>query len=240
VSRGTKLLIAGAVVLVVLLVAGGGYWFLAGRNDDAPPPVALDPTTTVPADSGAATDDDASATAADGTWQVREDGNSYVGYRIREKLAFLPSESDAVGRTTKVTGSLTVVGQDVTAAKVEADLSALTSDESRRDNAIHRTGLESDQFPDAVFELTSPIPLPTKPARGQTMSGEGAGKLTVHGVTRDVGLKLQGRWNGSTIDVAGQLPVKLSDFGIQPPRIGPVVSIADDVIIELKLVFEQT
>ena len=50
---------------------------------------------------------------------------------------------------------------------------------------------------------------------------------------------MQGRWNGSTIQVAGQLPVKMSDFQIEPPRFGPVVSIEDSLNVEFSLVFER-
>jgi hypothetical protein len=61
----------------------------------------------------------------------------------------------------------------------------------------------------------------------------------VHGVTRDVDLDLRGRWTGETIQVAGQLPVKMSDFQIEPPRFGPVVSIEDAMAVDLNLVFER-
>jgi hypothetical protein len=61
----------------------------------------------------------------------------------------------------------------------------------------------------------------------------------VHGVTRDVDLDLRGRWTGETIQVAGQLPVKMSDFQIEPPRFGPVVSIDDSMAVDINLVFER-
>ncbi|HET7519016.1 MAG TPA: YceI family protein, partial [Actinomycetes bacterium] len=69
--------------------------------------------------------------------------------------------------------------------------------------------------------------------------GEGKGRLTVHGITREVDLDLQGVWSGSTIQVAGQLPVKMTDYQIEPPRFGPVVSIEDGLAVDLKLVFER-
>jgi hypothetical protein len=51
-------------------------------------------------------------------------------------------------------------------------------------------------------------------------------------------LPLQARWDGDTIRLAGRLPVHLSDYDIQAPQFGPVVSIEDNATIELQLVFE--
>jgi polyisoprenoid-binding protein YceI len=234
-GRRGRLLAAGAAVLVLALL-GGGWLLLSARNADAPAPASLDaaPEATTATTAEAAQPD---AGTADGSWRVRADGSSFVGYRVRERLASLASASEAVGRSTQVSGTMQVAGDQVEAVKVEADLRGLTSDEGRRDNAIRRLGLESDQFPTAVFELTEPVRLDREPADGRQVTGEGKGRLTVHGVTREVTADLQGRWDGSTIQVAGRMPVRMSDFQITPPRVGPVVSIADDLTVEFRLTF---
>ena len=234
-GRTGKLVIVGVVVLV--LAQGGGYLLLASRTSDSPPPAALDPAPSTTAGQATGTTQADGAATPDGTWQVGDDGSSYVGYRVKEQLAFLDSPSEAVGRSTAVTGTMEVAGDTVEKVRIEADLTRLTSDESRRDNAIRRLGLESDQFPTAVFELTEPVRLDREPADGQQVTGEGKGRLTVHGVTREVTADLQGRWDGSTIQVAGRMPVRMSDFQITPPRVGPVVSIEDDLTVEFRLTF---
>ena len=86
-------------------------------------------------------------------------------------------------------------------------------------------GLESERYPTATLELAERSSSPHAPTQGQVVRGEGTGRLTVHGVTRDVELDLEGVWSGSTIQVAGQLPVKMTDYQIEPPRFGPVVSL---------------
>ena len=144
-----------------------------------------------------------------------------------------------MGRSTAVTGTMTVSGDTVEAARIEADLTRLTSDESRRDNAIRQRGLESERFPTAILELAGPIRLAEAPVQGQEVRGQGKGRLTVHGVTREVDLDLRGRWNGSTIQVVGQLPVRMSDYQIEAPRFGPVVSIEDSLAVDFNLVFER-
>jgi polyisoprenoid-binding protein YceI len=232
-SRTGKLVIVAVVVLVLAL--GGGYLLFVNRNSGSPPPAALDPAPTTAAGG---TQADGAATA-DGTWRVSDDGSSYVGYRVKEQLAFLSSPSEAVGRSSAVTGTMRVAGDTVEEVRIEADLTQLTSDEGRRDNAIRQRGLESARYPTATLELVEPIQLAATPVQGQEVRGEGKGRLTVHGVTREVDLDLTGRWSGSTIQVIGQLPVKMTDFQIQPPRFGPVVSIEDSLAVDFNLVFER-
>jgi polyisoprenoid-binding protein YceI len=236
-GRTGKLVIVGVVVLVLAL--GGGYLLLASRTSDSPPPAALDPAPSTTAGQATGTTQADGAATPDGTWQVGDDGSSYVGYRVKEQLAFLDSPSEAVGRSTAVTGTMEVAGDTVEKVRIEADLTRLTSDESRRDNAIRQRGLESDRYPTATLELAEPIKLATAPVQGQEVRGQGKGRLTVHGVTREVDPDLRGRWSGSTIQVVGQLPVKMSDYQIQAPRFGPVVSIEDSAAVEFSLVFER-
>jgi polyisoprenoid-binding protein YceI len=236
-GRTGRLVAVGVVVLA--LVLGGGYLLLSARNSDSPPPAALDPEPSTTAGGDTATSQPDGAATADGTWRVSDDGSSYVGYRVREQLAFLSSPNDAVGRSNAVTGTMRVLGDQVESVRIQADLTKLTSDESRRDNAIRQRGLESEQFPTAAFELTEPIQLDGPPVSGQEVGGTGRGRLTVHGVTRDVDLDLKGRWTGSAIEVAGQLPVKMSDYNIQAPRFGPVVSIEDSLAVEFRLAFAR-
>jgi polyisoprenoid-binding protein YceI len=237
-GRTGKLVVAGVVVLVLAL--GGGYLFFASRNSDAPPPAALGaaPSTTSGGATGT-TGGDGASTTPDGTWKVSGDGSSFVGYRINEELAFLNGPNQAVGRTKAVTGTMTVADDTVEQVKIQADLTQLTSDEDRRDNAIRQRGLESERFPTATLELAEPMKLASAPAEGEEVRGTGKGRLTVHGVTRDVDLSVAGRWSGSSIQVAGQLPVKLSDYQIVPPRFGPVVSIEDSAVVDFSLVFER-
>jgi polyisoprenoid-binding protein YceI len=236
-SRTGKLVIVGVVVLVLAL--GGGYLLFAARTSDSPPPAALDPAPTTASGDATGTSRADGAATADGTWRVSDDGRSFVGYRVTEQLAFLGSPNEAVGRSNAVTGTMEVAGDTVEQVRIEADLTQLTSDEGRRDNAIRQRGLESERYPTATLELAEPIQLASTPVQGQDIRGQGTGRLTVHGVTREVDLDLTGRWSGSTIQVVGQLPVKMTDYQIEPPRFGPVVSIEDSLAVEFNLVFER-
>jgi polyisoprenoid-binding protein YceI len=226
--------LAAVAAVLVLALAGGGYLLLA-RNSDAPAPASLDAATATTATTAGA--QPAATGTPDGAWRVRDDGSSFVGYRVRERLAQLSSPSEAVGRSTQVTGTMQVAGDQVEAVRVEADLRGLESDEGRRDNAIRQRGLESSRFPTAVFELAEPIRLDQEPVKGRRVSGQGTGRLTVRGITHEVTADLQGRWDGSTIQVAGSIPVRMSDFQIEPPIIGFVLSIEDRLTVEFRLNF---
>ena len=236
-GRRGRLVIAGVVVLVLAL--GGGYLLFASRTSDSPPPAALDPAPSTTAGEAAGSTRADGAGTPDGTWQVSDNGSSFVGYRVKEQLASLSAPNEAVGRSRAVTGTMEVAGDTVEKVRIEADLTQLTSDESRRDNAIRQRGLESERYPRATLELAEPIRLTSTPARDQEVRGKGRGRLTVHGVTREVDLDLRGRWSGPTIQVVGQFPVRMSDYQIEAPRFGPVVSIEDDAAVDFNLLFER-
>jgi polyisoprenoid-binding protein YceI len=220
---------------VAVLAAAAGGLVLLTRSGDDPAPVGLGGPTPAPAASTA----DGAVGSADGAWQVVTGQDTFVGYRVQEQLAFLDAPNEAVGRTGAVQGAMTVAGDRVTAARVSADLRQLRSDEDRRDNAIRRSGLESEVYPEAVFELGGPMTLSATPAPGRTVEGQAAGRLTIHGQTRDVTFPLQGRWDGATAQVAGSLQIHMPDYGITPPKLGPVQAIEDQATIEVRLTFRK-
>src|SRR4029450_12513461 len=93
-----KLVVVGMLALVVAL--GGGYLFFTSRTSDSPPPAALDPAPSTTAGQATGTTQADGAASPDGTWQVSDDGASYVGYRVREQLTFLSSPNEGGGRST--------------------------------------------------------------------------------------------------------------------------------------------
>jgi polyisoprenoid-binding protein YceI len=230
-----KRLIAAAVVVVVVL-AGGAYGVFALLTSGGAASVADTGFSPLPSTSASA----APLTGGtNGTWTLEASSGSFVGYRIREKLAMLSAPSDAVGRTTAVQGSLSIKGTDVTAVDVKADLTQLTSDESRRDDRIRTEGLESDTFPDAEFTLTSPISLGKKPAQGKVVTATAQGTLNLHGVTKDLTITVQARWSGSAIQVIATIPIAFADYGIVAPNSG-FVSVEDHGTIETSLTFTKS
>jgi polyisoprenoid-binding protein YceI len=235
-------LLLAALALVLAAAVGGGYglWYLflrpsgpAAVGDGSIPALPSPAVSSAPLASG----------GLGGTWNVDTSigsaadwSDSFVGYRVQEMLGSIGANT-AVGRTPAVSGSLTMDGTNVTAATITADLTALQSDDDRRDGQLRRQGIQTDQFPTAVFNLTSPIDLGSVPVDGQKISVTAKGTLTLHGVARDVEIPLTATLSGSTIVIQGSLPIVFADYGIEKPNSFAVLSIEDHGTMELQLFF---
>jgi polyisoprenoid-binding protein YceI len=247
-----------AVVIVLLLAVGGGAlaWVLFLKGDNVAP-LAL--PSTSPAASQVATGSDPGSASGDpslapasgaaidaaslpGTWSIAT--GSEVGYRVRERLASLSADSDAVGRTSGITGTATVTASgstlSVTAAAFTVDMTSLASDKQMRDNRLRRDGIETDSFPTSTFTLTQAVALPAEATTGAQVSVTLHGDLTLHGVTETVDIPAQARLNGSVIQVAGSLAFPFSDYGINAPNIGGFVSVEDHGTLEFLINLAKT
>jgi polyisoprenoid-binding protein YceI len=224
---------AGAVGL--LAIAGGLLFILGG---DEPATVDLDQAVAAASTAGAVRIASTASSGLEGTWTVVDGGSSFVGYRVQEELAGIGA-STAVGRTTAVAGSLTFDGDEITAVSIEADVSQLQSDQSRRDMALRQQALETGKYTDATFALTDPIALESTPAEGEMIAATATGTLTLHGVSREVAIPLQGQIAADRVVVVGSTVVAFADYGIAQPRAAAVLSVADRATLELQLVFER-
>jgi polyisoprenoid-binding protein YceI len=178
-----------------------------------------------------------------GTWTIA--AGSLAGYRVREQLAQLPAESDAVGRTDKVNGSMTLTTSDgkttLTAGTITVDTTSITSDESRRDNRLRTEGLQTDRYPTATFTITQPVEIPAAALTGTASYVTLVGDLELHGVRKSVSIPAQAQLANGTISVAGSLDFPLSDFGITAPSIGGfIVSIEDNGTLEFLVNFTRS
>ncbi len=235
--RNRNLLLAVLAVVVLAGVAAGGYglWYiLVGPSSpasvDSAPPAIPSVAVTVPA-------------LLDGTWNVNDtlgsisDGTaSFVGYRVQEQLVGVGGHT-AVGRTAKLTGSMTLTGAIVTDVQVTADLTALQSDNPQRDNQLTHQAIETNTFPSATFKITGTIDLGTLPVDGTSVTASATGELTLHGVTRTVTIALQAVRRGGVIGVTGSLPIVFSDYSIVKPNSFSVLTVDDHGIMELHLLF---
>lgn len=239
--RRTVGIIAGVVVLVLAGGAFAGWWFLV--RDDAPGEADIE-TAGETLDDGAG--DAVAQDGIDGSWAVDTSVGSFddfsgtwAGYRFREELAGIGANT-AVGRTPDVSGTMTIVGDAVTAVDVEVDVTTLKSDSGTRDAALGARGLETDRFPTARFSLTEPVALPAGVGSGAPVGAEATGELTVHGVTRPVTVTVDARLEGATAAVVGRAPVALADYDIDPPTGFSVLSVEDEGTFEFQIFFAKT
>lgn len=229
--RGTKIALLGGG-LVVAAGVGGVAWYVF--DDDAPPPVALPEAVDNPESTATTVVVD----GVDGAWVVQATASTFVGYRVDEVLAGI--NRTAVGRSPAVTGSVTASGTTIEEATFIADLTQLSSDESRRDNRIRSLGLQTDSFPEAAFRLTEPIELAAAPAVGEAFAARAVGDLTLHGVTQSVTLDLEAQLQADgTVVVIGSLPVLFADYDIDKPDVAGFVTTEDNGVLELSLVLSR-
>jgi polyisoprenoid-binding protein YceI len=146
----------------------------------------------------------------------------------------------AVGRTPDVTGTLALEGTSITGVEVSANLQALESDDDRRDGQLERQAIQTGQFPEATFRLTSPIDLGSLPADGETATATATGELLLHGVTRTVEVPIQARLSGDVVTVAGSIEIQFADYDIDRPTSFLVLSIEDHGIMEFQLHFRRS
>ena len=256
-----RLVIVAAVVVSVAAIAATYLLFFTG---DSPPPLRLSTpgstaaSTAAPAGATATTTapDGATATTAataptaaapsggglTGRWAVG--ANSTAGYRVREKLAQLPATSDAVGRTSAITGAIQLERRGaqlvvVDGARFEVDVTKLTSDQSMRDNRIRTQGLESNRFRTATFVSTGVIEFPSSAESGAAVKADVTGDLTIHGVTKRVTLPLDAQVNSGRIEVVGSHTFPFSEFGMSPPNIAGFVTVESNATLEFRLFFDK-
>jgi polyisoprenoid-binding protein YceI len=226
----------GLLVLLalVVLLGGGAAGVMLGvpdlllGSDNAPKPVGL-------ADAPGAQ----AAGTPEGNWNILRGNTTFVGYRVKEKFATVTAASDAVGRTPNVTGGMSIFGGQVVGAQINADLRGLASDKGKRDVVIRGRGLETSKYPQAAFQLTQPVKLGQLTA-GRVVTLNAVGKMTLHGVTRQVRLPLQGRWDGNTLQVAGRITIRFSDYRIQAPNLAGFVKVQPWGQMELSLVMQRS
>ena len=201
--------------------------------------------TTAPASTPAPTATPTEEPAAEATWPddptgewvVSSEGETFVGYRVNEVLAGIGAFT-AVGRTSAVTGSLAFDGAGITSVEIEADLTQLRSNDSRRDRTLESQSLETGTHPTASFSLTQPIALDAVPAEGDGITVDAVGELTLHGVTNEVTIRLEGQRTDGYVVVVGSIEILFSDYGMETPRAFIVVSIENFGLMEFQLVFE--
>ena len=239
----------------MVLFVGGPFVYINFIKEDAPARLTFeDATTSTAAGSGAtsstaSTSGSGSSTSAstaatgtptaanpiEGTWTVTD--GSQVGYRVKEVL--FGQSTEAAGRTSDVTGQLTIAGTTVEAASFTADMTTVTSDESRRDNQFNGRIMSTSEFPEATLTLTQPIDLGSVPDDLVEVTESATADLTLRGVTQPVTFDLKARRNGANIEVNGSIPITFADYGIPNPTTAGITT-EDHGELEFLIVFSTS
>lgn len=224
-----RLLLLIPVGLVVLLV-GGVLLYTKVIAADPPEKLRFSANPT----PGTAAPLEASAGSIEGKWTVASP--SQAGYRAQEIL--FGQGVTAVGRTSAVTGEITIQGTSVSTGSFTVDLTKISSDQANRDGQFQGRIMNTAQFPTSTFTLSSPISLSALPAGTNEITVQAQGQLTLKASTNDVSFPLKARRNGATLEVNGIIPVTFADYGIANPSGGPA-QVGDKGEVEILLVLAK-
>ena len=151
--------------------------------------------------------------------------HSFINFKVSH-LGF----SWLLGRFNKLSGELSFDPADPDASKISVLIDTTSLDSNHSERNIHLKGdeyLDVETYPEAKFVSTSYL--------GGEQSGTVSGKLTLHGVTKDIkfNIKKVGEgddpWGGYRAGFEGSITIKRTDFGMES-NLGPL---ANDVYLDL-------
>ncbi len=167
---------------------------------------------------------------------------SSATFRVREQLAGQELPNDAVGTTNAVSGQIilrpdgSLVAEE---SKIIVDMRQLQTDNSRRDGFIKSNTLATDQFPTAEFVPAQATGMPSPlPASGE-YTFKLTGPMTIRGVQKAVTWDVTARREGANLSATATTSLKFGDFNLVQPRVPLVLSITDDIRLEVNLVAAQ-
>lgn len=220
--KGLKLtpqLIAAAVVGLLVVLVGGGLLAIHLVEGSSPPSLTapklvgstVGPSPSASANAAPAPSPSPSpAPANDGAWRVAP--GSVAGYRVQETL--LGQGNTAVGRTSAISGSLTVSNNVLTNATFSVDMATVTSDRSARDQQFRTRIMDTAAYPTSQFVLTQPVSLG---GLGDQASLTVAGNLTLRGLTKPVTVPVTLTRTAGGVNVTGSLQITFADWSIPNP-----------------------
>ncbi len=227
--------VLGVAAVVVILAFAAPYVYIHFIEGPAPAKLELPrsaTSSTSVASRGSAT---ASSASRAGTWNAGP--GSLAGYRVQEVL--LGQNATAVGRTSKIWGSLTIVGSTVTKGTFTVDMASVVSDQSQRNAHFDGPIMDVSQYPTATLTISSPINLGATPADGVVEHYDATGALVMHGVTKTVTFTVSAERAGSEIDALADIMIPFANWNISNPSIGGFVTTADSGTLEVLLHLTQ-
>ena len=221
--------VAISIVVVVGLVYGGILLYTKVIN---PPEDKLneDDLSAIVSESSTPTPD----VGITGTWLATSE--STVGYRVKEVLGGVDTEG--VGRTNQVNGSLTIQETTLLSTVFEIDVASIKSDSSKRDSQFSGNIMDTATYPTATFRLLTPIELGSIPADDQNITATAQGELTMHGVTQQVSFDVTAKIANGIIGVLGSIDITFADYGIANPS-NAFVTTGDTGLLEFVLAFQK-
>jgi len=166
-------------------------------------------------------------------------------FRVRSGKSNATFVSDApletmVGKTSKITGSLSVDPADITKTKgsFKVPVASLRTDNDLRDEHLQGDGwLDAKKNPNIHFEITEVI-LGKKDSKELKANKDARvqvkGKFTAHGITKPVTAKGTANWSGDSLRIQADFTIKLEDHQISVPSIVRL-KVANEIAVSVDL-----
>ncbi len=167
-----------------------------------------------------------------GTYVVGE--GSEITFTVGEVLARSPARIEAVLRSTDLSGQINIDGEPST---IEVDLHSLSSDQQYRDRYVRSRMFPND--PIASFRVDSVEDLPPEFHNGDTFQRPVSGTLRLKGNDFPLTFDLEVRNDGNVLNVLGRTIFTWEELEIPVPTARSVVSIEDDIHVQILLIAEQ-
>ena len=250
-ARILKMAAAASLLASLLLLAACG-------SEPDPTSTSPPPTATSPAPTAAATDEqEATATSQPPTATAEQalteqpptepaaaprSTGEYEGYTfvvsdgseatftVEEQLASLSLPNNAVMRTTSLSGEVHLDGRP---SVVEVELQTLSSDQTFRDRYVRSRMF--NQFPLAIFTVGDIGEIPDGLAEGEEVTTQVDGLLEVHGGVFPITFDIQARDDGDSMFILGRTTFTWDQVEVPRPQAQSVVSIEDEVRVEILL-----
>ena len=129
---------------------------------------------------------------------------------IRYSMVHPLHEWDGISRSVTSVVQLGADGKTIERVAVRVPVASFDSGNASRDSHMMEV-TEALTYPELRFGSTSIS------ESGSTVTVSGT--LSFHGVDKPVTFTAQKIWNNGVLKVTGGFPVKLTDFGIDPPRL---------------------
>ena len=200
-------------------------------------PTMMSPTEAMPATAApAAVPTESPAMTAGATVFTLGEG-TIARYKVEEVLANTGFKI-ATGETSDVAGSIAfdADGNVVTdGSRITVQAATLRTDSDRRDGYVRNRTLLTDTYPEVVFQPTAIEGLPASigDATGP-VDFTITGNLTVQDQTREVTWDAMAEFAGDgTATGFASVVFTFDDFGMDKPRVAIVVSVEDEILLEL-------
>lgn len=145
------------------------------------------------------------------TWNL-DSVHSIAEFKVKHMMI-----SNVKGQFTGISGTLLLDGEDITNSRIEAsiDASSVNTRDAQRDAHLKNADFfDVEKFPTLTFQST-----------GVKRSGDDelavTGKLTLHGITREVVFKVEGPtaagkdpWGNTRIGLSAVTKINRKDFGL--------------------------